>query len=182
MLRPQLRWHRPSDDFIGLVWFCSGQENNLRCRHGGSNNGFVAEISLWPAVGRGAVVLLNSNQGAPLLSEVISAIAREFDWLPTHSIASDPVVHASNYAGLYCGDGGACANVERVGDQLTLQFEGQEPVPLECVSERSFVTSVLKLKVTFDPITDASSGRMSLAQGGTTLLVLTRNDSAEFRN
>ena len=183
MLRPQLRWHRPGDDFIGLAWFCSGQGNNLRCRHGGSNNGFVAQISLWPAVGRGAVVLLNSNQGAPLLSEIISAIAREFDWLPTRAIASDPVVHGnSNYAGLYCGDGGARANVERVGDQLTLQFDGQEPVPLECVSERSFVTSVLKLKVTFDPITDASPGHMSLTQGGTTLrFVLTRNDAADYQ-
>lgn len=63
MLKPQLRTHVEGGDFAGLGWECAGKGQALQSRHLGWNEGFVAGLWLYPAVGKGAAIMINSNQG-----------------------------------------------------------------------------------------------------------------------
>jgi CubicO group peptidase (beta-lactamase class C family) len=80
MLRPQLRDQRIGQDFVGLGWFCAGKDEEFQFGHRGRNEGFVAEMKLFPAPGQGAVVMINSIQGSDLPNALINAIGREYRW------------------------------------------------------------------------------------------------------
>jgi CubicO group peptidase (beta-lactamase class C family) len=64
MLRPRLPDQKAGQDFSGLGWACSGADGEFRIGHGGSNEGFVAEVTLFP---KGAAVMINSVQGTATL-------------------------------------------------------------------------------------------------------------------
>lgn len=48
--------------------------------HGGSNEGYRAQVVMFPGTGQGAVVMTNSDLGGDLAFEVLRAIAREYGW------------------------------------------------------------------------------------------------------
>jgi CubicO group peptidase (beta-lactamase class C family) len=80
VMRPQLKGVAAGSEFASLGWSCSGANETFCLSHGGSNRGFASLISLLPASGKGVVILLNSNQGAPLRHEIRAAVAREYGW------------------------------------------------------------------------------------------------------
>ena len=80
MLRPQLPDQAIGQDFVGLGWFCAGKDDKFRFGHQGANEGYLAEIRLFPAHGRGAVMMNNSIQGWRLRGEIIKAVGREYGW------------------------------------------------------------------------------------------------------
>ncbi len=63
MLRPQLPNQELGQEFVGLGWFCAGKGESFRFFHEGWNDGYVATMLMLPAIGKGAVVMLNSQQG-----------------------------------------------------------------------------------------------------------------------
>ena len=65
---------------IGVGFFLEGKNDEMRFRHGGWDEGFVTEFVAYKNLGKGAVVMVNSNQGDPILREIIRAIALEYDW------------------------------------------------------------------------------------------------------
>jgi CubicO group peptidase (beta-lactamase class C family) len=48
--------------------------------HGGSNAGFKCQMTAFIESGRGAVVMTNGDQGGRLASEILRAVAAEYDW------------------------------------------------------------------------------------------------------
>jgi hypothetical protein len=48
--------------------------------HGGSNAGFKCQMTAFIESGRGAVVMTNGDQGSRLASEILRAVAAEYDW------------------------------------------------------------------------------------------------------
>ena len=48
--------------------------------HGGSNEGFKCQMTVFFEGGRGAVIMTNSDQGGFLAGEILRAVAREYDW------------------------------------------------------------------------------------------------------
>jgi len=48
--------------------------------HGGSNEGFKCLMTAYVANGRGAVVMTNADRGSRLASEILRAVAQEYDW------------------------------------------------------------------------------------------------------
>ena len=50
--------------------------------HMGADEGFLAQIRLFPARGCGAVVMINAIQGWRLRDELLAAIGREYGWPP----------------------------------------------------------------------------------------------------
>ena len=48
--------------------------------HGGSNAGFKCQMAAFFEGGRGAVVMTNGDQGGRLASEILRAVAAEYDW------------------------------------------------------------------------------------------------------
>lgn len=70
----------PQVENQGLGIYLEGEGSALRARHGGSMVGFIANIVFYPNVGKGAVLMANSDGGRWLNQEIIAAIAAEFDW------------------------------------------------------------------------------------------------------
>ena len=79
MVRPQLPNHAAGTDFVGVGWFCFADGDAFRFGHAGWNNGFVADGGFIPPPGR-APVMINSNQGWPLIEELFKSLEREYRW------------------------------------------------------------------------------------------------------
>lgn len=64
----------------GLGPGLAGEGRNVSFSHGGANQGFRAFFIAFPARGQGAVVMTNSDAGSALASEIVRAVAEEYDW------------------------------------------------------------------------------------------------------
>jgi CubicO group peptidase (beta-lactamase class C family) len=64
----------------GLGIHLEGEGPTLSARHGGGMVGFVAHLVFYPNVGKGAVVMSNSDGGRWVNRELIAAIAHEYGW------------------------------------------------------------------------------------------------------
>ncbi|NVE00126.1 serine hydrolase [Massilia sp. BJB1822] len=71
----------PGIETFGLGLFL-GEKSDAResFRHSGGTQGFRNMMFAYASTGQGAVVMTNSDNGAPLLDEVLRAIAREYGW------------------------------------------------------------------------------------------------------
>lgn len=68
------------DSEYGLGIGTKGSGERLLLSHGGANEGFQSMLVLYPHLGRGAVVLTNSDNGSRLISEILRGLAREYGW------------------------------------------------------------------------------------------------------
>ena len=73
--------------------------------HGGSNEGFKCQMTVFPESGRGAVVMTSGDGGGFLASEILRAISREYGWpafrpVEKKTVAVDPKALAP-YEGRY---------------------------------------------------------------------------------
>jgi CubicO group peptidase (beta-lactamase class C family) len=64
----------------GLGFGVDGSGETLRFRHSGGNAGFSCYAVAFAQSGRGVVIMTNSDNGTPLIHELIRAIAREYQW------------------------------------------------------------------------------------------------------
>ena len=77
MLTPQVKLKPPygsPNSWWGLGVEVQGEGDSLRFTHGGRDEGFVAQFDMWPASGRGLVVMMNGVNGG-----LFGEIARAFD-------------------------------------------------------------------------------------------------------
>jgi CubicO group peptidase (beta-lactamase class C family) len=167
MLQPQLRGHETGQPFCGLGWRCAGRDDDFQFGHTGANQGFLAEIRLFPARGTGAVVMINSRQGWPLLAEIHNAIGREYGWPAPRDfpIAAEGTV-AEAYAGTYRSQAGTRYRVERNADRLLLSAGEQPPLPLYRAAESEFFATALNLRAQFERADDGTVRSLILTQGG----------------
>jgi hypothetical protein len=127
MLEPQLPTDLKGGDFVGLGWHCSGKGSAFQCFHLGGDEGFVAGLWLYPASGKGAAIMLNSNQGSPLLNEVKEAIGREYDWpKPEQESVIGPVPKVAE--GRYETEHGFVCDVTCDAAGITLRLNQQPPL------------------------------------------------------
>lgn len=54
--------------------------DSLRFSHGGSNEGYRAEVVFFPATGQGAAIMTNGDNGSALIAEILLALADEYRW------------------------------------------------------------------------------------------------------
>ena len=64
----------------GLGFGIDGSGNSFRFRHNGGNEGFRCYAISFANVGRGVVIMTNSDSGSQLIHELVRAIAREYQW------------------------------------------------------------------------------------------------------
>jgi CubicO group peptidase (beta-lactamase class C family) len=64
----------------GLGVEIEGTGPSLEFSHGGSNFGFRAHLVMFPAVGKGAVIMANGDRADWVISSLIKSIASEYDW------------------------------------------------------------------------------------------------------
>ena len=81
MLTPQIKlappYGSPSGSWWGLGVEVRGEGDSLMFSHGGRDEGFVAQLSMWPASGRGLVIMKNGVKGG-LMGEISRAFDAEY--------------------------------------------------------------------------------------------------------
>jgi CubicO group peptidase (beta-lactamase class C family) len=170
MLRPQLRDQSVGQDFVGLGWFCSGKDDAFQFGHQGWNEGFLAEMRMFPARGQGAVVMLNSIQGWFLRGEIIEAIGREYQWPSSRSIpASTGLISGISYAGSYRSDDGTSIRVTQATERLLLHFEQQPPVAFFPTASGEFFAKSINLRARFSGCNAATPDTLAIILGGKTI-------------
>jgi CubicO group peptidase (beta-lactamase class C family) len=165
MLKPQLPTDLKGGDFGGLGWGCTGEGDAFQCRHEGWNEGFVAGLWLYPALGKGAAIMINSNQGWPLRDEIKGAIAREYDWPRS---TSQTIVEQLPTAieGFYQTERGVVCEVAIDGATLTLRVNKQSPIAF-MLREAGFISISVNASLQFLP-SMAAATTMILKQAGQT--------------
>jgi hypothetical protein len=170
MLRPQLPDQEIGQDFVGIGWFCAGKERNFRFFHYGGDHGYVASMLMLPAVGKGAVVMLNSNQGATLLNEITAAIGREYGWpMLMDSPQISDVVPDAAYAGTYESANGRI-EVTREGNRLLVEFAGQRALAVYPAAAGDFVAKAINMRLRFAGEDTARPSELTVFNGNRTEL------------
>jgi CubicO group peptidase (beta-lactamase class C family) len=166
MLRPQLLDQPKGSDFVGLAWFCAGDGDGFRFGHAGGNHGFLADLRLYPATGQGAVVMINSNQGWPLIEELLASIEKEYRWPAMAQAKSDTSI-ADQLAGTYRDSTDRVFRIEQVGGRLLLWVGDQHPVRLTPSSNGVLSAQIPQIKVRLASTTEGPPA-IALTQGGRT--------------
>ena len=65
---------------FGLGPALGGKGAGFNFGHGGANEGYRAQMTYFPELGKGAAVMTNSDNGSALAQEILFAIAAEYKW------------------------------------------------------------------------------------------------------
>ena len=146
--------------------------------HAGSNSGFRALVVMFPAVGKGAVVMANGDRADFAIGNLITSVASEYHW-PTRMQREREVVSLRNaqldaLVGVYSlppGPSGAPVtyDVTRVGNRLFTELKGLGSYPKDEIypaSATSFFSLVgLDVNFTLDSSGRATSLKMGEIRG-----------------
>ncbi len=153
MLCPQLMSQHKDEggEYTGLGFFCGGEDDSFQFNHGGWDEGFVAEFRMYKNLGKGVVIMLNSNQGFPLLDEVVRSISLEYDWPELASIQKyikelDPLI---KYVGEYKTESGVVFSITDQDNTIMLKLAAQAPLPIFPISILEFCSEVTNTKISF---------------------------------
>ena len=157
------------NDAIGIGYFLTGKGKTQRFTHGGWDEGFLTQMTMYREGGKGAVIMLNSNEGNPLLQEIERAIAREYDWpdyFPENKkeITLDPGL-AEAYVGDYSGDGLEFTLLNDEG-KLFLKAGTQPRVELHPQSKTNFFCRTLNFEITIQRDADSAVKGFTYNQDG----------------
>jgi CubicO group peptidase (beta-lactamase class C family) len=139
-----------------------------RFGHGGSNEGFLCELTAGRTGGYGCAVMTNSFRSAPLLAEVTGAIAERDTWPNWDPEAAaempDPTKLLPRYLGLYRTEDGEEFEVVRRDERtLALVAPGQEPIDLQPLSFTEALVPGLRTAVEFEFPDGAAPGSAATA-------------------
>ncbi|HEV7138808.1 MAG TPA: serine hydrolase domain-containing protein [Steroidobacteraceae bacterium] len=177
MLRPQLPNQEIGQEFVGLGWFCAGKDETFRFWHDGWNNGYVVTMLMLPAIGKGVVVMLNSNQGWMLRGEITAAVGREYGWPALKDIPEiSDIVPGVGYAGTYESVNGRIV-VAQDGNRLLVEFEGQSALPVYPAAAGEFVARAINLRLLFAGDDPARPSEVTVVTGSNTVLFKRKQQS-----
>jgi CubicO group peptidase (beta-lactamase class C family) len=149
----------------GLGLAIEGAGPSATFGHGGSNAGFKCAMTASLEGGRGAVVMTNGDQGGRLASEILRAIAAEYDW-PSHRPRQKTVVtvepaELAPLAGRYELRPGRVLTVALEGGTLFV-IDGKERVELFPESAARFFELVQGFEIEFVKGPDGAVSHMLL--------------------
>ncbi|MEH1904765.1 MAG: serine hydrolase domain-containing protein [Nostoc sp.] len=152
--------------FVGLGFFAGGGvSDGFYFFHSGKNEGFVALMRVYAHIGKGAVVMLNSNE-VELMQEVMSALALEYDW-PDVLKEEKPIItlyQAESYSGLYLTKSGLQFKVVTQDEKLFIQCDQQPPLQFFPTSELEFFAKGVNTSISFEKNATGNVTAMTLSQ------------------
>lgn len=177
MLSPQVPGHKVGGEYIGIGFFNQGEDDSHSFGHGGWDEGFVADMRIFKNLGKGAIVMVNSNEGHPLMGEIMRAIAQEYEWPDTSlkPTTAAPLVNTTNYLGTYTSESESQFHIVPLNEGIALQFANQPPLALIPTSETEFAASALNTKITFEKSDSGSIIALVLSQAGNRLKAMKQN-------
>ena len=117
----------------GLGIGVEGDGENFQLGHNGGTEGFRCALVAYPRAGRGAIVMTNSDNGGPLLNEILRAVAREYGWPDYRVVEKSAVPLAPEafdaFVGRYEREDTTLA-VFRSGGRFYLRFAGRPRVEI----------------------------------------------------
>jgi CubicO group peptidase (beta-lactamase class C family) len=158
--------------FVGLGFFVGGGiGDGFYFFHSGHNEGFVSLMRVYAHIGKGAIVMLNSNQGE-LIPEVMRAIAVEYDWPDVFAKEKTiiPLVKADRYCGLYSTQAGLQFQVMAQDGNLFVKCQQQTPLQFFPTSELEFFVKAVNTNICFEQDNTGNITAMKLSQAGVTSL------------
>lgn len=63
----------------GLGFFIGGSEKNISFEHGGKNEGFLADLTVYPERGEGWVIMVNSDGASGLMKKIAQCISDAYE-------------------------------------------------------------------------------------------------------
>jgi CubicO group peptidase (beta-lactamase class C family) len=175
MVSKQARVMPPyGNGYWGLGVSVSGDGDSLVFSHNGRDEGFVAEMFMSPAKGRGLVIMMNGVNGG-LIGEIERAFTEEYGFggqpRVTRAITSLPASKLAEYAGKYStvvNSDTLRLDVSVAADAKTLSVynaSAKRSIPLAPVSADRFVGLEGGGEWTFDREGEGSGPIKSIAQG-----------------
>jgi CubicO group peptidase (beta-lactamase class C family) len=149
MVSKQMHQQPPyGNGYWGLGVAVAGEGDSLSFAHNGRDEGFIADMFMWPNRGRGLVIMANGVQGG-LFQEIERAFAEEYGFgapsrITLQSVAM-PASKLAEYAGRYVGTAppdtaGVTVSVSPDGKTLAAYIAGQRrSIPLAPVGGEVFV-------------------------------------------
>jgi len=158
----------------GLGVSVSGEGDSLSFSHNGRDEGFVADMFMWPNRGRGLVVMMNGVNGG-LMAEIERAFAEEYGFgAPpriTRSVVALPAAKMAEYSGRYMG----VVNTDTTRLEVSVGADGKtlamyqpstrRTIPLAPVGVDAFVGLEGGGQWSFERVGDANSAIKSIANG-----------------
>ena len=155
----------------GLGPSLDGEGPNASFSHGGANQGFRVFFTAFNERGQGAVVMTNSDAGSPLLSEIVRAIAEEYDW-PTPRIVEKAVVEVkadklTPLAGRYSLEVAPSTfiNITVEGGRVFAELIGQFKSEIYAESETRFFAVDHEIDFAFSPTVRGKSAGVVISTG-----------------
>jgi CubicO group peptidase (beta-lactamase class C family) len=148
MLTPQKVFEQ-----VGIGFFLEGKGDSIRFGHGGWDEGFVTQATAYKNIGKGAVIMVNSNEGNPLLNEIMRSIAMFYDWpdyMPsqTNYIKMDKD-KIKSYAGIYRDPKNNELIIKTLQDSAFLIYQNQDPIRLFQTTNMEFKNDQLNFSIVF---------------------------------
>jgi CubicO group peptidase (beta-lactamase class C family) len=131
MARQMLRKESGS---YGLGLSVGDIEGTTKFSHGGGNEGFTSIFVGYVETGQGAIVMTNSDKGPALFSEILRAIAQEYNWKDNHPREKMTMKIDSRKLALYSGPydaDGVPITIGLQSGQLSIQAAPLGTAPLK---------------------------------------------------
>ena len=158
----------------GLGPSLAGEGRNASFSHGGANRGFRAFFIAFPERGQGAVVMTNSDAGGALASEIVRAVAEEYDWpsqRPVEKTMADiGLAQRTPLAGRYVLDAASNMILTITVDsgRVTLDIPGQIRTEIHPESDTRYFSLEQELDVAFSRGEDGTVTGFVLSAGSGT--------------
>lgn len=161
------------EEAIGLGFWLSNEGDSIVFEHDGDDEGFITIFAAYRYLGKGAVIMINSNEGENMIYELLRAIAEEYNWPDNYK--TDQITNykininlLSQFVGSYKSDNNLESQILIIHGELYLRYLNQSPVKLEAQSNAVFSSPLLNLSLEFEREV-AKVISFSLTQGGSTL-------------
>lgn len=155
---------------MGIGFMLKGGKGDERFGHGGSDQGFMANVDFSKDGSSGAVVMINSNDGYSLLDSVLGAIAREYKWKDYLPVKRKKVKilksHLNRYKGKYKTDKNRKIEITTDGTELFMQYEDQEPILINSKNENDFFINDLNTSLSFEFNDKKKASKLTVFQEG----------------
>jgi len=135
---------------IGIGFFLEGKGDSARFGHGGWDEGFVALLTAYKTLGKGAIIMVNSNEGYAIMDEIVRAIAKEYNWpdfLPRVNKSANDSLHKTDYSGSYYNKDSNEMKIVMLKNQPQLVYQHQQPIPLQKSTEDFYFAPTMNFKI-----------------------------------
>jgi CubicO group peptidase (beta-lactamase class C family) len=138
----------------GLGLFLDGDGDSANFSHGGANEGFRCTLHAYSELGKGVVIMTNSDSGGQLADEIVRAIAKEYAW-PNYSLPKEKTVSSSDpakyseFEGEYPLHPNFSLTITRESNRLMSQAPGQAKYELLPEAKDKFFFADFEAEITF---------------------------------